>query len=64
VGQYGKDDKPELPAQRAAVAMNYDAMSNLSQATEVTCLSYDQSGDCLTSGPAPMASERIILPGN
>ena len=52
----GRMTSLSYPLSGPQVAMNYDAMSNLSQATEVTCLSYDQSGDCLTSGPAPMAS--------
>jgi RHS repeat-associated protein len=52
----GRMTSLSYPLNGPQTAMTYDAMSNLSQATEVTCLSYDQSGDCLTSGPAPMAS--------
>jgi len=44
--------------------MTYDAMSNLSAATESTCQTYDQNGNCLTWGsPLALASAAYSLAG-
>ena len=59
----GRMTSLNYPLNGPQTTMSYDAMSNLSSATQVVCQSYDQNGVCLTSGPSPLASATYNFAG-
>ena len=60
----GRMTSVNYPLNGPQVAMNYDAMSNLSSETQVACQSQYQNGDCHDVGlPSPLASATYNFAG-